>query len=59
MMKMTGWAITLGLGAAAGAVALMMPPKECTARKMANKAACKVEGIVNDATRKLNQEMGI
>lgn len=58
-MKMTGWAITLGLGAAAGAVALMMTPKECTARKMANKAACKVEGIVNDATRKLNQEMGI
>ena len=58
-MKMTGWAITLGLGAAAGAVALMMTPKQSAARKLADKAACKVEGMVSDATSKLNQELGM
>ena len=42
-MKMTGWAITLGIGAAAGAVAVMMLPKQSTARKLVNKAACAVE----------------
>lgn len=58
-MKMTGWAITLGIGAAAGAVALMMTPKQCAARKLASKAACKVEGMVSNATDMLNKEMGI
>lgn len=58
-MKMTGWAITLGIGAAAGAVALMMTPKQSTARKLADKAACKVEGMVSEAADMLNKEMGI
>ena len=42
-MKVTGWAITLGLGAAAGAVAIMMMPKNNPTRKLAAKAANKVE----------------
>lgn len=42
-MGIKGWAITAGLGAAAGAVAIMMLPQKCTARKLASKAACKVE----------------
>ncbi len=58
-MKMTGWAITLGLSAAAGAVALMMTPKQSSARRLADKAACKVEGMMSDATNMLNKEMGI
>lgn len=58
-MKMTALAVTLGVGAAVGAVALMMTPRECTARQLANKAACKVEGIVSDAADKLNRELGL
>ena len=42
-MKVTGWAITLGLGAAAGAVAIMMMPRNNPTRKLAAKAATKVE----------------
>ena len=58
-MTMAKWAITLGIGAAAGAVALMMTPKQSSARKLADKAACKVEGMMNGATNMLNKEMGI
>ena len=42
-MKATGWAITLGLGAAAGAVAVMMMPRNNPTRRLAAKAATKVE----------------
>ena len=42
-MKATGWAITLCLGAAAGAVAVMMMPRNNPTRKLAAKAATKVE----------------
>ena len=42
-MKMKGWAITMGIGAAVGAVAVMMRSKQSTARKLVNKAADKVE----------------
>ncbi len=42
-MGIKGWAITAGLGAAAGAVAIMMLPQKCAARKLATKAAYKVE----------------
>jgi hypothetical protein len=42
-MKMKGWAITMGVGAAVGAVAVMMLPKQSPVRKLADKAANKVE----------------
>ena len=42
-MRMRGWAITMGIGAAAGAVAIMMIPKNNPARRLAAKAADKVE----------------
>ena len=42
-MKLKGWAITMGVGAAVGAVAVMMLPKQSTARKLVDKAADKVE----------------
>ena len=41
-MKAKGWAITLGVGAAAGAVAVMMLPKQSTTRRLVNKAAVAV-----------------
>lgn len=42
-MKLKGLAITAGLSAAAGAVAILMMPQRNPARKLAGKAACKVE----------------
>ena len=42
-MKLKGWAITMGVGAAAGAVAVMMMPRNNPTRKLAAKAATKVE----------------
>lgn len=54
-MKLTGLAITMGVGAAVGAVAIMMLPKQSTARKLATKAADKVEDaawMVNDKITK-------
>ena len=42
-MKVTGWAITMGLGAAVGAVAVLMMPRNNPTRRLAAKAANKVE----------------
>ena len=58
-MKLPGIAITMGIGAAAGAVAVMMLPRQSTARKLANKAADKVEVAAWKAGNKLNQIMDL
>ena len=44
-MNTKGWAITAGLGAAAGAVAILMMPRQNPVRKMAAKAANKAEDL--------------
>jgi hypothetical protein len=44
-MKLTGLAITAGIGAAAGAVAIMMMPRQNPVRKLAAKAANKAEDL--------------
>ena len=44
-MSVKGWAITAGLGAAAGAVAILMMPHNNPTRKLAAKAANKVEDV--------------
>lgn len=54
-MKMKGWAITMGVGAAVGAVAVMMLPKQSPARKLVNKAAVKVDDAVQNVTEKINE----
>ncbi len=56
-MKLKGWAITMGLGAAAGAVAVMMMPKSSPGRKLAAKAADKVEDAAVKATDKFTGSM--
>ena len=56
-MHMKGWAVTLGIGAAAGAEAVMMLPKQCTARKVIRKAADTVEDAVQNAKYKLDQTL--
>lgn len=55
-MGIKGWAVTMGLGAAAGAVAIMMMPKNNPTRKLAAKAADKMEDVALKATDKLSQK---
>lgn len=54
-MNVKGWVITAGLGAAAGAVAVLMMPRNNPARKLAAKAADKAENVVWKMEDKLNQ----
>ncbi len=56
-MNMKGLAITMGIGAAAGAVAVMMLPKQSTARKLVNKAACAVEDAAYTVTDKISSKL--
>lgn len=56
-MKLKGWAITMGIGAAAGAVAIMMMPKNSPGRKLANKAAEKVEEAAWKVSDKLTNTL--
>ena len=44
-MNAKGWAITAGLGAAAGAVAVLMMPRNNPTRRLAAKAATKMEDV--------------
>jgi hypothetical protein len=46
----------LGVGAAAGAVAVMMLPKQSATRKLVNKAALKVDDAVQNVTEKINEK---
>jgi hypothetical protein len=48
-------ALTLGLGAVIGAVAVLMMPRDNPTRKLAAQAACKVE----DAAAKLGNKLNI
>ena len=54
-MGVKGWAITMGIGAAAGAVAVLMMPKNNPTRKLAAKAADKVEDVAWKISDKLNK----
>jgi hypothetical protein len=54
-MSLKGFAVTMGIGAAAGAVAIMMMPSSNPARKLAYKAASKVEDAAMKVTDKLTQ----
>ena len=58
-MTMKGWAVTAGLGAAAGAVAVMMMPRQNPVRKVAAKAANKVEDLAWKMEDKMNQNWGM
>lgn len=47
------WPLALGIGAAAGAVTVMMLPRECTVRRAAYHAAEKVEDAMTSAANKM------
>ena len=54
-MNVKGWAITAGLGAAAGAVAILMMPHNNPTRKLAAKAANKVEDVAWKMENKMSR----
>ena len=51
------WPFALGAGMVGGAVAVMMLPRNCTARKMASQAAEQVEDAVYNVVDKMTAEM--
>lgn len=58
-MKLKGLAITMGVGAAAGAVAIMMMPRNNPTRRLAAKAANKVEEAAWKVSDKLSSEFDL
>ena len=58
-MSLKAWAITAGLGAAAGAVAILMMPRTNPTRKLAAKAADKVEDVAWKVSDKLTREFDL
>ena len=52
-MKGLGFALTMGLGAAVGAVAILAMPKQNPARKLADQAAANVEDAAQQVAHKL------
>ena len=56
-MNVKGLAITMGLGAAAGAVAILMMPKNNPTRKLASKAALKAEDAAMRLGNKFSSEI--
>lgn len=58
-MSIKTWAVAMGVGAAAGAVAILAMPKNNTARKLATKMADKVEDATWKLTSKMNRELDL
>ncbi len=56
-MRLKGWAITMGIGAAAGAVAVLMMPRNNPARKLAAQAATKVEDAAWKVSDKISNAL--
>lgn len=56
-MEIKTLAITAGLGAAAGMVAVMMMPRNNPTRKLASKAASKMEDIAWKVTDTINEKL--
>ena len=58
-MGVKGWAITAGLSAAAGAVAILMMPRNNPTRKLAAKAANKMEDVAWKIEDRMNGNMSM
>ncbi len=54
---MKAWPIAMGVGLAAGAMATMMLPEHCSAKKMVSKAADKVEDAATEVAEKVLDEI--
>lgn len=55
-MQMKGWAVTLGVGAAVGAVAVLALPRQNPARQLASQAASSVGTAVSHMGSKMSKE---
>lgn len=55
-MGIKGWAVTMGLGAAAGAVGILMMSRNNPTRKLAAQAANKVEDAAWKVSDKLTRK---
>ncbi len=55
-MGIKGWAVTMGLGAAAGAVGILMMSRSNPTRKLAAQAANKVEDAAWKVSDKLTKK---
>ncbi len=58
-MQVKNWALTLGIGAAVGAVAILAMPKSNPTRRLAAKAANKVEDLAWQVSDKITQEFDL
>jgi len=54
-MNVKGWAVSAGIGAAAGAVAVLMMPRQNPVRRLAHKAANKAEDLAWKVEDKMNE----
>ena len=54
-MSVKGWAITAGVSAAAGAVAILMMPRTNPTRRLAAKAANKMEDVAWKIEDRMNR----
>ena len=57
VMQVKGWAITAGIGAAAGAVAVLMMPRTNPTRRLAAKAANKMEDVAWKVSDTISNKM--
>ena len=55
-MGAKGWALTAGIGAAAGAVAVLMMPRTNPTRRLAAKAANRMEDVAWKVSDTLNEK---
>jgi len=58
-MHLKGWAIAVGVGAAVGAVAILAMPKNNPTRRLAAKAADKMEDVTWKLSNKLTDEFDL
>ena len=56
-MEMKGWALTAGIGAAAGAVAVLMMPRTNPTRRLAAKAANRMEDVAWKVSDTINEKL--
>jgi len=56
-MNVKGWALTAGIGAAAGAVAILMMPRQNPTRRLAAKAANKMEDVAWKVSDTISNKM--
>ena len=56
-MGVKGWALTAGIGAAAGAVAVLMMPRTNPTRRLAAKAANRMEDVAWKVSDTINEKL--